>query len=272
MAHIHADRVADTSITTGTGDFTVLTSPPNGFRTLNDVLASSDTFWYCIAHQSADEFEVGLGTYSGSNVFARTAVYQSSNSNAAVDFSAGTKDVFITTPAAEISKISGKLTAADNLSDVASAATARTSLGLGTGDSPQLAGINVGHASDTPVTRVKAGVLAAAGEPLNGEEALTDGATPALDASKGNTFRLVTTTDPEIAAPSNPSPSQKIVIAITASGAARTPTLNTGTGGFRYGADITALTAIASGKTDYVGAIYNAADDKWDVVAYAKGY
>jgi hypothetical protein len=100
MAHIARDRVADTSVTTGTSDFTVAGSPPTGFRTLDNVLATSDTFWYCIAHQGAGEFEVGLGTYSGSGVFVRTTVLESSNSNNLVNFSAGTKDVFFTFPAA----------------------------------------------------------------------------------------------------------------------------------------------------------------------------
>lgn len=101
---------------------------------------------------------------------------------------------------------------------------------------------------------------------------LTDGATPALDASLGNHFNLVAAGDRTIAVPTNPTAGQKIVIAHTASGANRTLSLNTGTGGFRFGTDITALTATTSGKTDYIGAIYNSTDDKWDVVAYVKGY
>jgi hypothetical protein len=47
-----------------------------------------------------------------------------------------------------------------------SGATARTSLGLGTGDSPQFTGVNVGHGSDTPLSRSAAGVIAVAGIPL----------------------------------------------------------------------------------------------------------
>lgn len=107
---------------------------------------------------------------------------------------------------------------------------------------------------------------------LNATVALTDGATPALDASLGHTFRLSTTTAPTIAVPSNPTSGQKIVIQFYASGAARTLALNTGTNGFRFGTDVTALSETASGKTDYIGAIWNATDSKWDVVAYAKGY
>lgn len=59
--------------------------------------------------------------------------------------------------------LAGALLSANNLSDVASATTARTNLGVGTGDSPQFAAINVGHATDTTVTRVSAGVIAVEG-------------------------------------------------------------------------------------------------------------
>jgi hypothetical protein len=44
-----------------------------------------------------------------------------------------------------------------------SGATARTSLGLGTGDSPQFAAVNLGHATDTTLTRVSAGLISVEG-------------------------------------------------------------------------------------------------------------
>jgi hypothetical protein len=106
----------------------------------------------------------------------------------------------------------------------------------------------------------------------SGVATLTDGATPALDASLGNTFLLTASGDRTIAVPTNPTSGQKITIAHKASGANRTLALNTGTGGFRFGTDITALTITTSGLTDYIGAIYNAADNKWDVVSYVKGF
>lgn len=106
----------------------------------------------------------------------------------------------------------------------------------------------------------------------SGVVALVDGSTPALDASLGNTFTLSTTTTPTIAVPSNPVSGQKIVIQFLASGGARTLALNTGAGGFRFGTDITALTSTTSGKTDYIGCIYNAGASFWDVVAYVKGF
>lgn len=59
--------------------------------------------------------------------------------------------------------------AARALMDDANAASMATTLGLGTGDSPQFAGVNLGHASDTTLTRSSAGVLAVEGVtvPLN---------------------------------------------------------------------------------------------------------
>jgi hypothetical protein len=102
--------------------------------------------------------------------------------------------------------------------------------------------------------------------------ALSDGATPALDASLGNVFTLTAAGNRTIAIPTNPTTGQKIIIAHTASGADRTLALNTGTGGFRFGTTITALTATTSGLTDYIGAIYNSTANKWDVVAYSKGF
>lgn len=104
------------------------------------------------------------------------------------------------------------------------------------------------------------------------EVTLTDGATPALDASLGNQFYLAAGGNRTIAVPSNPAAGQKIVIRHFASGGARTLALNTGAGGFRFGSDITALTATSSGKTDYIACIYNVTDSFWDVVAYIKGF
>lgn len=98
MAHITADRVRDTSTTTGTGAFTVTGSAPTGYRTFSAVCSTNDTLFYAIQHQTATEWEVGLGTYSASNQITRTTVMSSSNSNSAVNFSAGAKDVYLTLP------------------------------------------------------------------------------------------------------------------------------------------------------------------------------
>ena len=62
--------------------------------------------------------------------------------------------------------VAGELLAANNLSDVANAGTSRTNLGLGTGDSPQFTGIELGHATDTTLTRTAAGAAALEGKEI----------------------------------------------------------------------------------------------------------
>ena len=130
----------------------------------------------------------------------------------------------------------------------------------------------IGFGTKTPAYEVDVAGTQRATRGVNGVSALTDGATVNIDASLGNTFTLLAAGDRTIAAPSNPVDGQKIVIRHKASGANRTLTLTTGANGFRFGTDITALTATTSGLTDYIGCIRNATDSRWDVVAYSKGY
>jgi len=97
-----ADRVKETTTSTGTGNIT-LAGAVSGFRTFNATFGTNVRFYYAIVGQSSTEWEVGEGYLSASTTLVRDAVFSSSNSNAAVNFSAGTKDVFCTIPASEVS-------------------------------------------------------------------------------------------------------------------------------------------------------------------------
>ena len=99
MALVVNDRVKETSTTTGTGTFT-LAGAVTGFETFSSAIGNTNTTYYAIVHTSNSEFEVGLGTVSA-GALARTTVISSSNSDSAVDFAAGTKDVFCTLPASK---------------------------------------------------------------------------------------------------------------------------------------------------------------------------
>jgi hypothetical protein len=102
MALVINDRVKETTTTTGTGTVS-LAGAVTGFETFAAGIGNSNTVYYCIAHQDQAEFEVGLGTLDGdSSDLARTTVISSSNSDSAVDFSSGTKDVFCTIPASKL--------------------------------------------------------------------------------------------------------------------------------------------------------------------------
>lgn len=102
MAFILNDRVKVTSTTAGTGVF-ALGGAAAGFETFATGIGGSNTTYYAIAHQSAAEFEVGFGTLDADgDALTRTYIINSSNSDAAVNFSSGTKDVFCTMPASKV--------------------------------------------------------------------------------------------------------------------------------------------------------------------------
>jgi glucose dehydrogenase len=99
-----ADRVKETTTTTGTGNIT-LAGAVAQFISFNTAFGVGPSFDYAIVGQSGTEWEVGEGVLSGSTTLVRTTVRASSNSNAAVSFSAGTKDVFCTIGATSINKL-----------------------------------------------------------------------------------------------------------------------------------------------------------------------
>lgn len=96
MALVVKDRVQVTSTTTGTGTFT-LGSAVTGFQDFS-VIGNGNTTYYAIV--GGTEWEVGLGTYTSSGTtLSRNTILESSNGGTAVNFSAGTKNVFVTYPA-----------------------------------------------------------------------------------------------------------------------------------------------------------------------------
>jgi len=120
-----ADRVRETTTTTGTGTITLAGAITN-FETFTANLSNSDTTYYSIVDNTNGAFEVGLGTFTSSGTtLARTTVIASSNSNSAVNFGAGTKEVFITIPASKMIvkdasgnvSIDGDVTVSDGTND-----------------------------------------------------------------------------------------------------------------------------------------------------------
>jgi hypothetical protein len=98
MALIFADRVKEFTTTTGTGTVT-LGGAATGYQSFA-AIGNGNTTYYTIAGQGTSEWEVGIGTYTSSGTtLSRDTVLSSSNSGSKVNFSAGTKDVFVTYPA-----------------------------------------------------------------------------------------------------------------------------------------------------------------------------
>ena len=102
MALVINDRVKETSTTTGTGTFD-LAGAVTGFETFVAGIATGNTTYYTIFNQGTTEWEVGLGTVTAAtpDTLSRTSIYSSSNGDAAVNFTSGTKDVFCTMPASK---------------------------------------------------------------------------------------------------------------------------------------------------------------------------
>jgi hypothetical protein len=98
MAFVLADRVKETTTSTGTTAVTLL-GAATGFQSFS-AIGNNNTTYYTIAGQTGTEWEVGIGTYtSATPSLSRDTVLASSNSGSLVNFSAGTKDVWCDYPA-----------------------------------------------------------------------------------------------------------------------------------------------------------------------------
>lgn len=115
MALVLADRVQETTTTTGTGTVT-LAGAVSGFQSFS-VVGNGNTTYYTIVDSNTGDWEVGLGTYTSSGTtLSRTTVLSSSNSGSLVNFGAGTKQVFVTYPSAMASSsVVGPSTSLDNM-------------------------------------------------------------------------------------------------------------------------------------------------------------
>jgi len=99
MALVLADRVKETTTTTGTGTIT-LSGAVSGFRSFS-IVGDGNTTYYTISGQGTSEWEVGIGTYtaSGTTLSRDTVLASSAGAPTKTTFSSGTKDVFVTYPA-----------------------------------------------------------------------------------------------------------------------------------------------------------------------------
>ena len=115
MALVVADRVQETTSTTGTSDY-VLLGAATGYQSFGAVLANADTTYYAITNDT--DWEVGIGTYSTTGpTLARTTILASSNGGSAVSWGVGVKNIFISYAASKASFLdaNGDLLVADKI-------------------------------------------------------------------------------------------------------------------------------------------------------------
>lgn len=127
MALQVADRIWDVTSTNGSGAITLLAAAPNNYRLFGSVCSTGDTIYYAIAHQTANQWEVGLGTYNNSGpTLARTTILDSSNGGSVVSLSAGMKDVLGVWPAAKLGALAPIMTQVRSSSSATVTASATT--------------------------------------------------------------------------------------------------------------------------------------------------
>lgn len=95
------DRVKETTVTTGTGAL-ALAGAVSGFQSFSRI-GSGNPCYYAVVHRTSPEWEVGRGTFTGS-ALTRAEILDSSSAATVIDLSAGTKDVFVTAPAARLER------------------------------------------------------------------------------------------------------------------------------------------------------------------------
>tara|TARA_R100001594_G_scaffold2116_4_gene8602 strand:+ start:2912 stop:3295 length:384 start_codon:yes stop_codon:yes gene_type:complete len=101
MALVINDRVKESSSTSGTGTI-ALAGVVQGFETFAAGIGNNNETYYAIYEDGTSNWEVGRGTLDATSAnLARTEVISSSNSDAAVNFTGNTLDVFCTLPASK---------------------------------------------------------------------------------------------------------------------------------------------------------------------------
>lgn len=158
MALVLADRVQETTTTTGTGSVTLL-GAVTGFQSFA-VIGNGNTTFYTIADQGGNNWEVGIGTYSTTGpTLARTTVLSSSNGGSLVTFTAGIKTVFVTYPSEQSVNLdaSNNVSALGTISSGTWNATAITTTYGGTGLTSYTAGDLPYYTSGTALSKLAIG-------------------------------------------------------------------------------------------------------------------
>lgn len=92
------------------------------------------------------------------------------------------------------------------------------------------------------------------------------------NATLGNTFSTTVTGPLTLNGPTGGTDGQKVTFRLLQDGTGHSVTFSTGSGNYRFGTSIPSFTASGANKTDYIGAIFNSAASRWDIVAVCQGF
>ena len=293
MALIVKDRVKETTTTTSTGTYT-LAGAVTGFQSFA-VVGNGNSTYYTVT--DGTNWEVGVGTYTSSGTtLSRDTILASSNSGSAVNWGAGSKDVFLTYPAERSVLVDDnfEIVPATSASLVGNTTTIQLRYTSTPGAVPTALSLSAGelvvNTADGKLYFLDSSNAVQVLAQIN--QATTDGVETLTNKRITQRCNAQTTTASPFAWNSDsydqqsfsalanaltinadagtPTDGQRAVFRIKDNGVARALTWTTGfSKGFRA-VGITLPTTTVINKTVYVGCIYNIADSRWDAVAVAQ--
>jgi len=293
MALVVKDRVKETTTTTSTGTYT-LAGAVTGFQSFA-VVGDGNATYYTVT--DGTNWEIGVGTYTSSGTtLSRDTILASSNSGSAVNWGAGSKDVFLTYPAERAVLVDDnfEIVPSTSASLVGNTTTIQIRYSTTPGAVPTALSLSAGelvvNTADGKLYFKDSGgtvqVLAQINQAtIDGVETLTNKritqrcnaqtttASPFAwnsDSYDQQSFSALANALTINADAGTPTDGQRAVFRIKDNGVARALTWTTGVSkGFRA-VGITLPTTTVINKTVYVGCIYNIADSRWDAVAVAQ--
>jgi hypothetical protein len=97
MALVVADRVQETSVTSGTGTLTLAGAVP-GYQTFSGAIGNGNTTFYAIYDATAQVWEVGVGTVGAGTLARTTVLSNSSGTTSPISLAGNSSAVYCTYP------------------------------------------------------------------------------------------------------------------------------------------------------------------------------
>ena len=187
MALVVADRVQETSVTSGTGTLT-LDGALAGYQSFSTAIGNGNTTFYTIYDPTAFDWEVGIGTIGAGTLARTTVLSNSAGTTSPISFASNTKFVFCTYP----SEKSVNLNASGNvgpLGTISSGTWQGTTIGVAYGGT----GVTTSSGANSVVLRDSNQNITANRVNQSNTTTTSTGGTTALTAASSYIHTLVST-------------------------------------------------------------------------------